>query len=32
VASPAVRRLFEAAGLVGVLSVAATLDEAKASS
>jgi anti-sigma B factor antagonist len=32
VASPAVRRLFEAAGLSGVLSVATTLDEAKASS
>ena len=32
VASPAVRRLFEAAGLNDVLSVATTLDEAKASS
>jgi len=31
VASPAVRRLFEAAGLNGLLPVDATLDEAKAS-
>lgn len=31
VVSPAVRRLFEVAGLQDVLSVAATVDEAKAS-